>query len=230
MKKTDDKKAHYIGHRKRLRERYIKGGIHSIHEYEALELLLTYGIAQKDVKPVAKELLKRFNGFQGVFDAQIEDLIEVDGIGKQTALLFRLVKDLCTLYLKEKQLKKKRISSPEDIMDYLRVSIGSMKDEQFMTLFLNARNEVVAEEATGYGTVDHAVVYPRKVFENALRYKAVAMILVHNHPGGSLKPSARDIELTRKLKTAADGLGIKIHDHLIVTNTGYISFYEKGLM
>ncbi len=230
MKMTDNKKAHYLGHRKRLRERYVSGGVKSLNDYEVLELLLTYTRVQKDLKPLAKELLKKFKGFKGVFDTQIDDLLEVNGIGEQSAILLKLVKDICNLYLKEKHLKNKSINSPDDITDYLRVSIGSIKDEQFMTLFLNSKNEVVAEETIGYGTVDHAVVYPRKVFENALKHKAVSMILVHNHPGGSLDPSSHDIEITKKLKTAADSLGIKIHDHLIVTKNGVLSFYEKGLI
>ncbi len=228
---TINKRPHYIGHRKRLRERYLRGGIYSLNDYEALEILLTYAIAQKDVKPLAKELIKTFGGVRGVLDAQLDNLTGVKGVGKQTALLIKLVKDIGgSLYLKEKHIKKAQIKSPEDIIDYLKVSIGSVKDERFLILLLNSRNEIIAEEVVSEGTVSHAHVYPRKVFENALKYKAVAIILVHNHPGGSLSPSAHDIRLTNNLKELADSLGIKIHDHIIVTNNGYMSFNEKGLL
>ncbi|MBF0565188.1 MAG: DNA repair protein RadC [Nitrospirae bacterium] len=230
MGKEGSETPHYVGHRKRLRERYKKGGIDALTEYEPLELLLTYVNLQKDTKPDSKLLLKRFGSMRGVMDAALDDLTEVEGIGEQTALLIKLVKDFTAIYFKEKIVVKKKVSSPLDIIDYLKVSLGSLKDEQFMSLYLNSGNEIVALEVISEGTVNHAVVYPRKIFEIALKLKATAVILVHNHPGGSVKPSDQDIRLTKLLKSAADTLGIIIHDHLIVTGNSYLSFVETGLM
>ncbi|MBF0345926.1 MAG: DNA repair protein RadC [Nitrospirae bacterium] len=227
---TKDSKPHHLGHRQRLRERYVKGGIHSLNNYEVIELLLTYVNSQRDVKPLAKELLNRFGGIRGLFDTQMESLIEVKGIGKQTAILFKLARDLVELYLREKLILKQTIRCPDDIIDYLHISIGSLKDEKFITLFLNSRNEIVASEIVSEGTVNNTVVYPRKVFENALKHKATAMILVHNHPSGNLKVSDDDITLTRSLMNTAEILGIVIHDHLIVTNNSYVSLSQKGLL
>ncbi|KJU83922.1 DNA repair protein RadC [Candidatus Magnetobacterium bavaricum] len=230
MTKVSAGKPHYLGHRRRLRDRYIKGGIHSLNDYEAVELLLTYVYSQRDVKPQAKDLLNRFGDIRGLLDAGIDDIIEVEGIGRQTAILIKLARDLVELYMREKLVTRQIIRCPDDIIDYLRMSIGSMKDERFMTLFLNARNEIVASEIVSEGTVNSTVVYPRKVFENALKHKATAMILVHNHPSGSLRVSDEDIKLTKNLKRTADSLGIVIHDHLIVTNDAYVSLSQKGLI
>jgi DNA repair protein RadC len=221
---------HYVGHRERLRTRYLKNGINALSEYEVLELLLTYASPRKDVKPEAKELFKRFKGLKGVLDAPVESLTEVKGVGRRTALLMKLVKDMGMLYLKEQQVTKQQLGSPRQIVDYLRVAFGSLKDEHFIVLFLNANSEIVAEELISVGTVNETVVQPRKIFEKALKHKATSMILVHNHPGGTLKPTPEDINLTKRLLDLSYGLGIRILDHLIVTSNGYVSFLEKGLL
>ncbi|MCI4625671.1 MAG: DNA repair protein RadC [Candidatus Magnetoovum sp. WYHC-5] len=221
---------HYAGHRERLRQRYLKNGIDSLTQYEAMELLLTYAITRRDVKPMAKALIKKFKGIRGVLDADVEELTAINGIGIQAALLLKLIKDINTIYLKEKLITGQIVESPNDIIDYLKHAIGSLKEEMFMALFLNSKNEIVADEIISEGIVNHAVVYPRKLFENALKHKATAIIIVHNHPGGVLKPSENDIKLTKNLVNTANSLSIKIHDHLIVTNKGYLSFYEKGLI
>jgi len=226
----DVKIPHYVGHRERLRTRYLKSGIDSLSEYEALELLLTYASPRKDVKSEAKELFRRFKGLKGVLDAPHEFLIEVKGVGSRTALLIKLVKDMGMLYLKEQQIKKQQFGKPAQIVDYLRVAFGSLKDEHFITLFLNANGEIVAEEIISVGTVSETVVQPRRIFEKALKHKAAAMIFVHNHPGGTLKPTVEDIHLTKRLLELSYGLGVKVLDHLIITSNGYTSFLEKGLL
>ncbi|MBF0339130.1 MAG: DNA repair protein RadC [Nitrospirae bacterium] len=230
MTKANGSKPHYLGHRSRLRDRYVRGGIDSLNDYEAVELLLTFVHSRRDVKPQAKDLLGRFDGIRGLLDAGMDDLIGVGGVGRQTAILIKLARDFVELYMRETLLERQVVRCPDDIIDYLRISVGSLKDERFMTLFLNARNEIVAFEVVSEGTVNSTVVYPRKIFENALRHKATAMILVHNHPSGSLKVSEDDIKLTKNLKRTADTLGIIIHDHLIVTNDDYVSLSQKGLI
>lgn len=220
----------HAGHRSRLRQRYLENGEGSMAEYEMLELLLTYTRTQKDVKPEAKRLLHRFGSIQNILDADIDILMEVEGIGIQSALLVKLVKDLGTIYLRQKHVKRKKVSSPADIIDYLRASIGSNSNEQFLVLYLNTLNEIVAEEVVGDGIVNRLTVYPRRIFENALKHKASALILVHNHPAGSLTPSAYDLDLTAKMRETGAGLGIAIHDHLIVTKHSVLSFYDRGLL
>ncbi|MBF0457535.1 MAG: DNA repair protein RadC [Nitrospirae bacterium] len=223
-------KPNYAGHRTRLRQRYLDAGESSLAEYEVLELLLTFVHMRKDVKPEAKMLLRRFGSIQNVLDADKDALMEVEGIGLQTATLIKLVKDLGTIYLRQKQIRKKAVNSPDDIIDYLRTSIGSKADEHFLVLYLNTINEVVAEEIITEGIVNRCVVHPRKIFENALKHKSSALILVHNHPTGSPSPSDDDIKLTNSLRETAARLGMTIHDHLIVTRHSFFSFYDRGLL
>lgn len=230
MKGDARDKPDYTDHRKRLRKRFIGGGIRNLQDYELLELLLTYSIAQKDTKPAGKALLRRFKDIPGVLNAEMHELQNIKGIGESSAVLIKLTRSLLELYLKENELMRKKLSSSDTVVDYCRVSMGGLKDEQFRALYLNSQNELLAEEVIYEGTVDHAVVYPRKVLELALRHKASGIILVHNHPGGLLKPSKYDIELTRRLNGTAAEMGVRINDHFIITVEGYFSFYENGLL
>jgi DNA repair protein RadC len=221
---------HYLNHRRRLRERFLKTGFEGFQDYEALELLLTYAIPRKDVKPLAKELLSRFGNFQGVLDATSEELTAVRGIKENAATFIRALKSATSLYLKECVLRKNQISSTSALLDYCRAAMSGLRDEQFRAVFLNSQNEVIADEVIQEGTVDRSVVYPRKVMERALYHKASALIFVHNHPGGNSKPSLDDKRLTTEIVNIAKGLGIKVHDHLIVSRDGYFSFLERGLL
>jgi DNA repair protein RadC len=224
-------KPHYLNHRKRLRKRFLKTGFEGFQDYEALELLLTYAIPRKDVKPLAKELIKKFGSFQGVMDASYDDLISIKGIRENTAIFIQALKECVSLYLKERVIKKKKqISSTSALLDYCKAVMSGLKDEQFRAIFLNSQNEVIADEVIHEGTVNESVVYPRKVMERALYHKASAIIFVHNHPSGSCKPSAEDKMITAELCKAAKALGIKVHDHLIVCRSDYFSFLERGLM
>jgi DNA repair protein RadC len=223
-------RAHYVKHRLRLRERFRETGFEGFKDYEALELILTYAIPRKDVKPLAKELIARFGDFQGVLDAHYEDLLSINGMGENAATFLTLMKSSASLYLKQVMRKKKRISGTRDLLDFCRVEMRALKDEQFRAIFLNSQNEIIADEVIHEGTVDQSYVYPRKVMERALYYKASAMIFVHNHPSGSIKPSKEDITLTEVLRQAARSLQLRVHDHLIISKNGYFSFLESGLL
>lgn len=220
----------YEGHRNRLRTRFATAGADGLLDYELVELLLTYSIPRRDTKPIAKALLKRFKNLQGILDAETPELMEVNGIGKETALFIKILKGIITRYHREHLQQNPKYRSPADVVDYLKTEMGGLKDEQFRCLFLNNQNELISEDIIQTGTVDQAVVYPRKILEKALHYKATAVILVHNHPGGGLNPSKSDIDLTRKIKDAAAGIGLKVHDHILVTRNGYFSMHEAGLI
>jgi len=221
---------HYLGHRDRLRKRFLNSKGNGLQDYELMELLLTFSIPRKDTKPIAKRLLAKFRNISGILDADLRQLKEINGIGETTIVLIKVVKYLLEFYLKEELLSKEKISSPEAVVKYYQFSMGGLKDEQFRAVYLNSKNQLIAEEVIQEGTVDHAVVYPRKVLEHALLYKASGIIIVHNHPSGSLEPSKSDIELTKRLRRAAKEMDIKIHDHLIITKKGYYSFYENSLI
>lgn len=218
------------GHRERLRRRFINNGIDGLHDYEAVELLLTFVIPRRDVKPIAKQLLRRFKNFSGLFDAGYEQLREVDGIGENAAVLFCLIKQICRGYLDDRMRDIDVVSSPKAVIDFARTRLSGEKDEQFMVLYLNSKNHVIEWEVLGSGTVDRAVIYPRNIIRGALAANAAGMIFVHNHPSGVCDPSHEDVNLTEEIKKAAEAVNIRVLDHIIVGKSGYCSFNERGLM
>ncbi len=223
-------KPHYQGHRKRLRQRFLQGGIQALKDYEALELLLTYALPRRDTKPISKALIERFGSLRGVFEAEPEELLQVDGIGERTATFLKIIPALFELSLKEDILNKPVFNSPDRVVDYLKVSMGGAADEQFRVLFVDNQNRLIKEVTISEGTVDQAHVYPRKVLEKALNHRASGMILVHNHPGGKPTPSKADISLTNKLRELSTELNIRLLDHLVITRSGYFSFNQEGLL
>ncbi|MDP3040688.1 MAG: DNA repair protein RadC [Deltaproteobacteria bacterium] len=223
-------KPDYLGHRKRLRERFRKNGTEGMHDYEVLELLLTYAIPRKDVKPIAKNLLKRFGSLSGVLDAGQKELEEVANIGPISSTLIRLVKETCGIYLAEKMRNKDVLSSPQAVLDFARVKLAGLPHEAFMVIFLNAKNKVLDYKVLQEGTVDRAVIYPRRMVEEALAHHAAGIILVHNHPSGDSEPSPEDKQLTRSLTEAARTIDLRVLDHIIVGKEGYCSFLESRLM
>jgi DNA repair protein RadC len=230
----DEKKKpappHYLEHRARIKEKFKKTGLESFHDYEALELLLGYAIPRRDVKPLAKALIERFGGFQGVMDASLEDLVTVPGLGEHSSILLKVTKECSNLYLKRRVVKKPKICCAPDLINYCRMTMAGLKDEQFRVVFLNTQNEIIEIETIQEGTIDQSVVYPRKVMERALYHKAAAMIFVHNHPGGKVRPSYADKEITTALISAAKSMDMDVHDHLIIGSEGYYSFRDQGLL
>jgi DNA repair protein RadC len=217
------------GHRERIRKKYLQTGIGSLCDYEQLELLLTFVIPRRDVKPIAKNLLRTFKSFSRVFDASLEELREVDGVGENTAVLIKLAKDICGKYLEDKTLCSDIVSNPAAVIDFVRMSLGGLKNETFMIIYLNVKNHVIDYE-TSHGTVDYAAVYPRNIIQGALRRNATAIILVHNHPSGHCDPSKEDLTLTATVKSACKTVSINLLDHIIVGKSGYASMAEKNLI
>ena len=218
------------GHRERLKERYRAAGLEGFHDYEVLELILCYAVQRKDVKPMAKALLKTFGSIKGVIDADIADLEKIHGIGAHTAVGLKLIKDLCTLYLRQQAEERPQITCTSELVNYCKAALGGLKDEQFRVIFLDAQNRIIDIETIQEGIVNQAVVYPRKVLENALKRKASAIILLHNHPSGHIRPSDADIRLTRTIMETAKALDILVHDHIIIGENRFFSFREEGIM
>ena len=218
------------GHRHRLRERFAKTYTQGMHSYEVLELLLTYAIPRRDVKPIAKALLQRFGNLNGVLDASLDELRQMDAMGTQSALLIKLVKEVNALYLAGRMEKTDVLTSPQRVVDFARAKLAGLPHEAFMVLFLSTQNQVIGHEIVNEGTVDQVAVYPRRIIERALAHHAAALILVHNHPSGFTDPSEEDKMLTRTLRSAAATLDVRILDHLVVGKGGYFSFLERGLL
>ena len=228
--KVREGRPHWWGHRERLRERFLRAGAKGLQDYELLELLLSYAIPRKDVKPQAKELLRRFGSLAGVMDASPEEVQEVKGIGPRAATLLRLVKEMGEVYLSERMRGVDVLSSPSRVVDFCLFRLKGEGEEKFMVIYLNVKNEVMDYEVIQEGTVDRSVVYPRRVAEKALRRRAASVIVVHNHPSGHPDPSPEDKRITRELVEALKPLEIRLLDHIIVGKRGYFSFRERGIL
>jgi DNA repair protein RadC len=225
-----DHEVYNRGHRKRLLEKFTTAGIEALHDYEALELLLTFVIRRQDVKRQAKVLLEKFGSVKGIMDAESDDLQTVPGIGDRSAILFKLIKEIASLYLKQKAMEKKQVSCTTELLDFCRTKMGGKKDEEFCVIYLDAQNQIIEFETVQKGIVNQAVVYPRQVLESALKKKATAIILAHNHPSGHVRPSDADIRLTKTIQETAKVLDILVHDHIIIGEDRFFSFREEGLM
>ena len=227
MSDGGDSSPHYHGHRDRLRARFAEVGGDALPDYELLELVLFRSIPRRDVKPIAKELLRRFGSFAEVLAAPPPRLAEVEGIGESVILDLKVLEASARRLAKGAVAKRPVLSSWTAVIDYCRTAMAFMDKEQFRLLFLDKRNALIADEVQQSGTVDHTPVYPREVVKRALELSASALILVHNHPSGDPTPSSADVTMTRDIIEIAKPLGITVHDHIIVGREGHASL--KGL-
>lgn len=222
---------HQIGHRERLRERFEQGGFTGFHDYEVLELLLTFIFRQGDVKPLAKELIKTLGSFSKVLDASVEELSTVNGMGKVSALSLHAFRETMAYYFQNHAtVDKEQITKMSSLVEMLRASIGHKQNEILFAIFLNAKNEVLATKELGEGTVSQASAFPRKIVEEALKQKATSIILAHNHPGGIAEPSEHDESITTEIQKALALVEISLQDHIIIANNEYYSFKRNNLI
>jgi DNA repair protein RadC len=218
---------HYHGHRERLRERFYSAGPDALSDYELLELALFAAIPRRDTKPLAKVLLKKFGSFAEVIHAPEARLREVDGIKDASIHQLKLIAAAAHRIAKGEIKRNVALSSWNDVIDYCRTGMAFADKEQFRLLFLDKRNQLIADEVQQTGTVDHTPVYPREVIKRALELSATALILVHNHPSGDPTPSQADIQMTKAIIDIATPLGISVHDHIVVGKNGHASL--KGM-
>lgn len=218
------------GHRARLRDRFRSGGPEALPDYELLEMILFRVFPRGDTKPLAKKLLARFGSFAEVLSAAPERLKEVEGIGGRAVEELKLIQAAAERLAKRQIQDKPALSSWSQVLDYLRIAQGFENREQFRILFLDKKNNLIADEVQGRGTIDHTPVYVREVVKRALELSASALILVHNHPSGDPTPSRADIDMTKQIADAARPLGVSIHDHVIVGREGHASFRALRLI
>lgn len=222
----------YLGHRERLRRRFLLGGGRDMPDYELLELLLTIAIPRRDVKPLAKELIRKFGSFAEVVNAPLEELMLVKGVKENTAAVLRIVRE-CSVRSSWQSLKGTDapvISDFDAMVDYCRSAMAYQMVEEFRIIFLNSKLYVIGEEIQQRGTVDQVAIHPREVIKSAMMHGASAMILVHNHPSGIVTLSKADMEITKRIKEAAEAVSIRLFDHLIISKSSVYSFHNQGFV
>ncbi|WP_347266906.1 DNA repair protein RadC [Paracoccus sp. (in: a-proteobacteria)] len=222
--------SYLADHRARLRERFMQGGAAAMPDYELLELLLFRAIPRQDVKPLARRLLERFGDFNRVISAAPGRLAEVAGVGPAVMQELKIVEAAAQRLARSRVIHRPVLGSWDALLDYCHTAMAHREIEQFRALYLDRKNVLVADEAQAEGTVDHVPVYPREIMRRALELNASALILVHNHPSGDPTPSAEDIAMTARIQTAAEVMGIVLHDHLIIGKSRELSFRSQGLL
>ena len=230
MASEDKPKPHWLGHRDRLRGKLLTRGADALDDYELLETLLFAFLPRRDVKPIAKALLARFGSLSAIFAADPDDIAKIDGMGETSTAYLKATAALSARAAVEEISTKPIISSWTALVTYVRTQLQHETREQFRVLFLDTKNQLIADEVMSRGTVDQAPVYPREIARRALELAASSLILVHNHPSGDTKPSRADIDITRKLIDALTSFEISVHDHLIVGTGGVTSFKSAGLI
>lgn len=220
----------HTGHRKRLRDRFLKGGGKAFPDYELLELLLCGVIPRGDVKPLAKKLLVEYGSLSGVLQADMEKLKSIPGIGESSLVALKIIHEVACRLVKEEAINQPVMESWQGIVDYCRARMSHLSVEQFRLLFLDNKNKIIADEIQQQGTIDRTPIFPREVVKRSLELGAMSLIMVHNHPSGDPTPSQADIDITRKVIKAARELDIQVLDHLIIGRYGHTSLKEQGLI
>lgn len=223
-------KPHHLGHRKRLRERFLNAGASALADYELLEMILFSAHPRGDVKPLAKQLIAHFGSFASVIRADASALHAIDGVHDATIAALKVIQASAEALLREEMRARPVVQSWTALLDYCRLRLGHKSHEEFHILFLDQKFGVIADEMQQRGTVNHSPVYPREVAKRALEMGATGIIIVHNHPSGDVTPSQADIEITKQVQRAVGALNIRLHDHLIISAKGHFSFKSHGLL
>ncbi len=222
---------HYEEHRKRIRKRFLKEGLSSFEDYETLELLLTYSIPRRDVKPAAKNLIGKFKTLVEVLDAGAEDLKKADGVGDSTAAFIRLIREVNWRYMETRIRREDYLTSPQSVISFAKSRIGRESKEFMMLIFVNTKNQFLEHEVIAEGSVSSVDMNIRDVVKKALGIgRCSGIIVVHNHPSGHSDPSQSDKDITKELARVCKSLDIRLVDHIIVCSHEHFSFVENGLL
>lgn len=231
MSKKEKIKKHYEGHRKRLRKRFEGSGFKAFHDYEVLELLLSFILPYKDTKPIARDLLKKFKNLHGVLNADLRELQKTIGIRERSAQFLKVLRATIGYYFEQKAKDEElKFTKLDDLIDYCKATIGGKKNEVLRVLYLNSKNNLIQSENLSEGTVSEAVAFPRKIVEGALKHQATTVIIAHNHPGGLPEPSAKDNAATQQIKNALQTVNINLQEHLIITDGEFYSYRKNGIL
>jgi DNA repair protein RadC len=219
-----------LGHRQRLRKRFLQSGLDGFLDYEIIELLLTIGTPFKDCKKQAKELIKKFGSVKAILDARDEDLQQIKGIGPNNIFGIKFFRAVSTKYFEEKIIKKVELDTIEKIVKFLKLKIGNLSKEKFILIALNSRLQLIKVIEITSGLINSSLIHPREVFKEAIDCLATNIIIAHNHPSGDPNPSNEDIIITKRIFDSSVILQIELLDHIIVTNNSYFSFKEHHII
>jgi len=226
---TKEKNEH-AGHRKRLKERYKKEGLNNFEPHQVLELMLFYCMAQADTNPLAHNLIREFGSFSGVISADEKDLVKIAGIGEHTAVFLTMIPELMRYYAKDLQRSRPAIRNISEAGEFFTKLFMGERNEKIYLASLDMRSRINNISLIAEGTVAEVPLYARKVLEEVLKNNAVKVVLAHNHPGGSPKPSMEDIELTKQCISFLNPIKVRLLDHIIVCDTGYTSFTASKII
>lgn len=232
MTVTDEKAPDYLGHRKRIRDKFLQNGGKDFADYELLELVLTMAIPRRDVKPIAKELIRRFSNFAGVINASNEELLACEGIKETSLAMLKIIKE-GAIRMQWQNLQSTDapiIKDWDSLLDYCHSTMAHKTIEEFRVILLNSKLRIIGEEIQQRGTVDQVSIHPREVIKTAMLKEASAIILVHNHPSGDTTPSRADVQITRQIDEAAKLVNITLIDHIIIGKNSVYSFKSKGVI
>lgn len=227
VQKSNDKK--HLGHRTRLRQRFLNNPA-DLPDYELLELLLGYALLRKDTKPLAKDLLDRFKHLKNVFEAQEAELKEIDGFGPGLQTFWNILRECNARQAELSPCTKIVMDNPHKIVKMARQRFAGYKHEELWAAFVDNQNRLMAWRAVSKGSGSQVFISNNDVLRMALEYHATGIILVHNHPGGNTMPSPADIDLTLNLARAAKHIGVRVLDHIIVTDESYLSMSDNKMM
>ncbi len=222
--------SHQLGHRKRLRKRFLEVGIDGLLPHEIIELFLTFVIPQKDVKNEAHQIIDKFGSIQGFFEASEEELSEIKFFKEKAISLRKFIKEISILYHKQIAANISLSYSKKELIDYCIKKIGNLKEEEFWLFTINSKQQIIKEHLISKGLEDKAPVYPKRILELALADKAHSILITHNHPNGNTIPSDYDITITKALDIPAQVLGLNIFDHIIISSNNYLSMREQKII
>lgn len=216
----DDYKS---GHRNRIKAKYLENSANLVYDYEVLELLLTYAIPRKDVKPIAKELLSRFGSLDKVLSASREQLCSINGIGENSAILIKLVRDINSRCAKSRNDKVKQLSTEQEAKEYFENILASESKELFLLASLDNSGRIIACHTIASGDINHIDINPRNIVETVLLDNAARVVIAHNHPFGTQEPSVNDIDFTLNVRNILSSVNVRLTDHIIVGESGSLS-------
>lgn len=235
---AEEKTKNYaIGHRERVRRKFLESGFEGFEDYEVLELLLFYVIPRKDTKAIAKELIAKFKTLANVLKADNKELKTINGLGDVAITFLKMMGALPEKIYEDKLKNEKiikddtnKITNKEILLNFLRNKIGYKDVEKFYVIYLSSSNEVLAFEESSSGTLDRSSIYPREIYKRVIMENAKSIIIAHNHPSGNISPSKCDIDITNEIAKGLKNFGALLLEHIIITRDSYFSFLEEGLI